>query len=64
LQPKYDISLEVIVYLPNIALLDDGIYAFRAQTFGIFNRRFAIFVKDCTPDMFVLAYLLDPSKLL
>ena len=33
-----------------------------AETYGVFNRRFAIFLKDCTPDMFLLAYLLDPSK--
>ena len=40
----------------------DAINAYRAETYGVFNRRFAIFLKDCTPDMFLLAYLLDPSK--
>jgi hypothetical protein len=40
---------------------DNEIYSYRSETFGVFNRRFAIFLKDCTQDMFLLAYLLDPS---
>ncbi|KAJ3982258.1 hypothetical protein F5890DRAFT_1444888, partial [Lentinula detonsa] len=36
------------------------IYKYRAETFGVFNRRFGIFIGECTRDMFLLAYLLDP----
>ena len=40
----------------------DAINAYRTETYRVFNRCFAIFLKDCTPDMFLIAYLLDPSK--
>ncbi|KAJ7267564.1 hypothetical protein B0H12DRAFT_1010268, partial [Mycena haematopus] len=33
------------------------------ETIDCYNRQFAIFMNDCTPSMFVLAYLLDPSML-
>ena len=48
-----------------IYILDDSdseIYAYHSETYGVFNRCFAIFLDDCTPDMFLLAYLLDPSE--
>ena len=48
-----------------IYILDDSdseIYAYRSETYGVFNPCFAIFLDDCTPDMFLLAYLLDPSE--
>ncbi|KAF7982537.1 hypothetical protein HWV62_28166 [Athelia sp. TMB] len=38
----------------------DPIYIHRSETFGVFDRRFKIFMTDCTEDMFILAYLLDP----
>ncbi|KAJ3804022.1 hypothetical protein EV368DRAFT_50609, partial [Lentinula lateritia] len=40
------------------------IFTHRKETFAIFDRRFDIFLNDCTKDMFILAYLLDPSELL
>ncbi|KAF7980497.1 hypothetical protein HWV62_37998 [Athelia sp. TMB] len=36
------------------------VFEHKAQTYGVFNRRFAIFLSECTPGMFLLAYLLDP----
>ncbi|KAF5331490.1 hypothetical protein D9758_017621 [Tetrapyrgos nigripes] len=36
------------------------LYAHRSETFAVYNRRFRIFMNDCTPGMFLLAYLLDP----
>jgi hypothetical protein len=41
--------------------LESPIYVYCAETYSVFNQRFAIFLKDCTQDMFLLAYLLDPS---
>ena len=38
------------------------IYIWRSQTFAVFNRRFSNLMRDSTQDMFLLAYLLDPSK--
>ncbi|KAJ6527323.1 hypothetical protein DFH09DRAFT_935685, partial [Mycena vulgaris] len=35
--------------------------AHQAESFAAFDRRFKIFMTDCTPGMFILAYLLDPS---
>jgi hypothetical protein len=35
----------------------------QAESFAAFDRRFRIFMNDCTPGMFILAYLLDPSTL-
>ncbi|KAJ6620989.1 hypothetical protein B0H10DRAFT_2354472 [Mycena sp. CBHHK59/15] len=34
---------------------------FNEETFNCYNRRFAIFMNDCTPGMFILSYLLDPG---
>ncbi|KAK7000614.1 hypothetical protein R3P38DRAFT_2797273 [Favolaschia claudopus] len=34
------------------------------ETFDCYNRRFAIFMNDCTPGLFILAYCLDPGILL
>ncbi|KAJ3913026.1 ribonuclease H-like domain-containing protein [Lentinula edodes] len=36
------------------------IFTHREETFAIFDRRFDIFLNDCTKDMFILAYLLNP----
>ncbi|KAJ7842168.1 hypothetical protein B0H13DRAFT_2365352 [Mycena leptocephala] len=33
---------------------------YHKETIDCYNRRFAIFMNDCTPSRFVLAYLLDP----
>ncbi|KAJ4484460.1 hypothetical protein C8R41DRAFT_769648, partial [Lentinula lateritia] len=41
-----------------------NIFTHCQETFAIFDRRFDIFLNDCTKDMFILAYLLDPSELL
>ncbi|KAJ3740979.1 hypothetical protein DFH05DRAFT_1404969, partial [Lentinula detonsa] len=38
------------------------IYQYRTETFGVFDRRFGIFLNDCTKDMFIISYLLDPSE--
>ena len=48
----------ILIYIPDDSASE--IYAYRSETYGVFNRRFAIFLDDCTPDMFLLAYLLDP----
>jgi hypothetical protein len=37
-------------------------YKWRSQTFAVYNRRFNNLMRDSTQDMFLLAYLLDPSK--
>ncbi|KAJ7720985.1 hypothetical protein DFH07DRAFT_760655, partial [Mycena maculata] len=34
----------------------------QAETFAAFDRRFNIFMNDCTLGMFLLSYFLDPSK--
>ncbi|KAJ7681386.1 hypothetical protein B0H17DRAFT_837375, partial [Mycena rosella] len=34
--------------------------AHQAETFAAFDRRFNIFMNDCTPGMFILSYFLDP----
>ncbi|KAF7975533.1 hypothetical protein HWV62_9361 [Athelia sp. TMB] len=39
---------------------NDPIFVHRDKTYAVFNRRFRIFMADCTDDMFLLAYLLDP----
>lgn len=39
----------------------NSINKYYQETVSCYNRRFAIFMNDCTPGMFVLAYLLDPS---
>ncbi|KAJ3978726.1 hypothetical protein F5890DRAFT_1238675 [Lentinula detonsa] len=36
------------------------IYQYRTETFGVFDCRFGIFLNDCTKDMFIISYLLDP----
>ncbi|KAJ6629460.1 hypothetical protein B0H10DRAFT_1776522, partial [Mycena sp. CBHHK59/15] len=33
----------------------------QAESYTAFDRRFHIFMNECTPGMFILAYLLDPS---
>jgi hypothetical protein len=38
------------------------INVYHAETYEVFNWHFAILLKDCTLDMFLPAYLLDPSK--
>ncbi|KAJ7845606.1 hypothetical protein B0H14DRAFT_3454874 [Mycena olivaceomarginata] len=38
----------------------NAINKYHQETVDCYNRRFAIFMNDCTPGMFVLAYLLDP----
>jgi hypothetical protein len=48
------------IYIPDDSASE--IYVYRSETYGVFNRHFAIFLNDCTPDMFLLAYLLDPSE--
>ncbi|KAJ7435662.1 hypothetical protein B0H11DRAFT_2366700, partial [Mycena galericulata] len=39
----------------------DDINKYHQETVDCYNRRFAIFMNDCTPGMFLLSYLLDPS---
>ncbi|KAJ7230968.1 hypothetical protein B0H12DRAFT_1029740, partial [Mycena haematopus] len=39
----------------------DPINMYHKDTFDCYNRRFAIFMNDCTPGMFILSYLLDPG---
>ncbi|KAJ6616368.1 hypothetical protein B0H10DRAFT_1799689, partial [Mycena sp. CBHHK59/15] len=39
----------------------DPINEYHQETFDCYNRRFAIFMNDCTPGMFILSYLLDPG---
>ncbi|KAJ7898237.1 hypothetical protein B0H14DRAFT_2332265, partial [Mycena olivaceomarginata] len=34
---------------------------YHQETVDCYNRRFAIFMNDCTPGMFLLSYLLDPD---
>lgn len=34
------------------------------ETYDVFNRRFTILMTESTPDMFLLAYFLDPGQLL
>lgn len=46
----------------NIYCIASPVYQWRSQTFGVYNRRFANLMRDSTQDMFLLAYLLDPSK--
>lgn len=41
---------------------DSTVYEYRKATFDVFNRRFNNFMNDCTSGMFILSYLLDPSK--
>ncbi|KAJ7110848.1 hypothetical protein C8R44DRAFT_591718, partial [Mycena epipterygia] len=38
----------------------DAINRYQQETIDCYNRRFAIFMNDCTPGMFILSYLLDP----
>ncbi|KAJ7911765.1 hypothetical protein B0H13DRAFT_1614238, partial [Mycena leptocephala] len=33
----------------------------QAESYAAFDRRFHIFMNECTPGMFILSYLLDPS---
>lgn len=42
--------------------LASTVYEYRTRTFDVYNRRFDILLKDCTKNMYVLAYLLDPSE--
>ncbi|KAJ6569997.1 hypothetical protein B0H10DRAFT_1713172, partial [Mycena sp. CBHHK59/15] len=39
---------------------ENSIYKFQKETFDAYNRRFSIFMNDCTDGMFILSYLLDP----
>ena len=39
-----------------------SVYEYRKPTFDVYNHRFNNFMNDCTPGMFILAYLLDPSR--
>lgn len=39
-----------------------SVYEYRKPTFDVYNCRFNNFMNDCTPGMFILAYLLDPSR--
>ncbi|KAJ7577932.1 hypothetical protein C8J56DRAFT_716091, partial [Mycena floridula] len=38
----------------------DSIREYQKETYATFNRRFAIFMNECTTDMFLLAYVFDP----
>ena len=38
------------------------IYQWCSETFAVYNHQFSNFLKDSMQDMFLLAYLLDPSK--
>ncbi|KAJ7634203.1 hypothetical protein DFH06DRAFT_1003841, partial [Mycena polygramma] len=40
---------------------DADINQYHQETFNCYNRRFAIFMNDCTEGMFILSYLLDPG---
>ncbi|KAJ7024320.1 hypothetical protein C8F04DRAFT_969274, partial [Mycena alexandri] len=40
---------------------DNDINKYHQETFDCYNRRFAIFMNDCTSGMFILSYLLDPG---
>ncbi|KAJ6495921.1 hypothetical protein DFH09DRAFT_946043, partial [Mycena vulgaris] len=40
-----------------------AINEYNQETFDCYNRRFAIFMNDCTPGMFILSYLLDPGAI-
>ncbi|KAF8175184.1 hypothetical protein K438DRAFT_1608628, partial [Mycena galopus ATCC 62051] len=39
------------------------IHKFHQETFDGYNRRFSIFMNDCTQGMFILSYLLDPGTI-
>ena len=39
-----------------------SVYKYRKPTFDVYNYRFNNFMNDCTPGMFILAYLLNPSR--
>ncbi|KAJ6587808.1 hypothetical protein B0H10DRAFT_1636914, partial [Mycena sp. CBHHK59/15] len=39
---------------------ENPINQYHQETFDCYNRRFAIFMNDCTSGMFILSYLLDP----
>lgn len=39
----------------------NSINQYHQETFDCYNRRFSIFMNDCTPGMFILSYLLDPG---
>lgn len=47
--------------MTKLCIAASDVYCHRAETFAVFDRRFDIFLNDCTKDMFILAYLLDPS---
>ncbi|KAJ6534599.1 hypothetical protein DFH09DRAFT_1369723 [Mycena vulgaris] len=40
-----------------------AINEYNQEMFDCYNRRFAIFMNDCTPGMFILSYLLDPGAI-
>lgn len=55
----YDLEVHQIL---TVRESDSSVYNYRKATFDVFNRRFNNFMNDCTPGMFILSYLLDPSK--
>ncbi|KAJ7214487.1 hypothetical protein GGX14DRAFT_360018, partial [Mycena pura] len=52
------IGFQAVFSSPN-----NPINIYHQETFDCYNRRFAIFMNDCTPGMFILAYLLDPGTI-
>ncbi|KAJ7251941.1 hypothetical protein C8J57DRAFT_1036323, partial [Mycena rebaudengoi] len=49
------IGFKEVFSTPNTA-----INKYHRETFDCYNRRFAIFMNECTEGMFILSYLLDP----
>ncbi|KAJ6590906.1 hypothetical protein B0H10DRAFT_1960891 [Mycena sp. CBHHK59/15] len=57
---RSDSKRSLVIQIVNVRA-DDPIAKYHQETFDCFNRRFAIFMNDCTPGMFILSYLLDPG---
>ena len=60
LQCEYVIQLPVL-QISSDSCPDTTLAQHQPAMYGVFNCRFNIFLNDCTPDMFILAYLPDPS---
>ncbi len=45
-------------------MAEDEIFEYRDETYSVFDRRFSILMTESTPDLFLIAYLLDPSTFL
>ncbi|KAK6966290.1 ribonuclease H-like domain-containing protein [Favolaschia claudopus] len=57
----YNIWIGMGIGLSNVFIdPENPINKYHQETVDCYNRRYAIFMNDCTPGMFILAYLLDP----